>query len=118
MTLALSINLGPSLSLLSRLHLSIIPFLPWYLSVSRGRYLTLALALSLGLDLGLAGILGQLRLSPQRQIIPILHRDALSHVVDFIDAHKPLGEFKHVVPQTDDDELGVFGAFFDIPCYN
>lgn len=32
---------------------------------------------------------------------------ALGGVVSFVDADEPISDFKHVVPQRDDDELGV-----------
>lgn len=55
-----------------------------------------------------------LGLPAQREIIAVLDRDALGHVVDFVDADEPLGELKHVVAQADDDELRVLGAFLDV----
>jgi hypothetical protein len=39
-------------------------------------------------------------------------------VADLVDADEARGELKHVVAQGDDDELGVFGAFFDVVCYD
>ena len=47
-------------------------------------------------------------------IVLILDRDALGHVVDLVDADEAGGELEHVVAEGDDDELGVFGAFFDV----
>jgi len=48
----------------------------------------------------------------------ILNRHTLGHVIDFVDAHEPGGQLKHVVSEGDDDELGVLGAFLDIACYD
>ncbi len=47
-------------------------------------------------------------------IIAVLDRHTLGHVVDLVHADEARGELKHVVAQGDDDELGVFGAFFDV----
>ena len=47
-------------------------------------------------------------------IIAVLDRDALGHVVDLVHADQAGGQLKHVVAEGDDDELGVFGAFFDV----
>ena len=47
-------------------------------------------------------------------IIAVLDRDALGHVVDLVHPDQARGQLKHVVAEGDDDELGVFGAFFDV----
>ena len=73
--------------------------------------LLLMLILLLLLLLNRPSLLG---LPAQREVIAVLDRDALGHVVDFVDADEPLGEFKHVVAQADDDELRVLGAFLDV----
>lgn len=51
--------------------------------------LTLLLLLQRRLSLGLPS---------QCEIVPILDRDALGHMIDFVDPNEPLGEFEHVVP--------------------
>jgi hypothetical protein len=35
-------------------------------------------------------------------------------MIDFVHAHQPRRELKHVVAQRDDDELGVLGALLDV----
>lgn len=52
------------------------------------------------------------------KIVTILDRDTLGHVVDLVDAHQPLGEFKHVVSQGNDDKLRVLGALLDVAGHN
>ena len=56
--------------------------------------------------------------SRHRNIIPILHRHALRHMIDLINPHQPLRQLKHVISQADDDELRILGSFFDIGCYD
>ena len=38
---------------------------------------------------------------------------ALGGVVRLVDADQPVGDLEHVVPQGDDDELGVLGLLLD-----
>ncbi len=40
------------------------------------------------------------------------------HMINLIHAHQPRRQLKHVVPQGNDDELGVLGAFFDVGGYD
>lgn len=51
-------------------------------------------------------------------VISILNRDALGHMIHLVHAHEPAGELKHVVAEGDDDELCVLGAFFDVGGYD
>lgn len=59
-------------------------------------------------------VLALLGLAPPHNIIAVLDRHALGHVVDLVHADEAGGELKHVVAQGDDDELGVLGALFDV----
>ena len=40
--------------------------------------------------------------------------DRLGSVVCLVDTHKLIGQLEHVVPQRDDDELGIFGSLLDV----
>lgn len=51
-------------------------------------------------------------------VIPILHSDTLGHMVDLVNPNQPLRKLKHIISQTDNDELCVFRAFFDISCHD
>ncbi|KZF21894.1 hypothetical protein L228DRAFT_162366 [Xylona heveae TC161] len=51
-------------------------------------------------------------------IITILNGNALGHVINFIHADEARRELEHVVAERNDDELGVFGAFFDVTCHD
>lgn len=70
------------------------------------------------LTLGTLLLCGRLPLSSHCEIVTILDRDTLGHVVDFVDTHQPFGEFEHIVSQTDDNELCVLGTFLDVARYN
>lgn len=58
------------------------------------------------------------RSSPADNIIAILNRHALGHMIDLVHAHQPRRELEHVIPQRDNDELGVLGAFLDVARHN
>lgn len=58
------------------------------------------------------------RPSPPKNIILILDRHTLGHVVDLVDADEAGGQLEHIVAQGDDDELGVLGAFFNVVCHD
>lgn len=47
-------------------------------------------------------------------VIPILNRDALGHMVDLVNTHQPRRQLKHVVAQRDDNELGIARALLDV----
>ena len=51
---------------------------------------------------------------PSVQVVSILPRHALGHVVDFVYTDEPLSQLEHVVPQRNHDELCVLRTFFDI----
>ena len=38
---------------------------------------------------------------------------ATTHV-SLVDSDQPIGKLKHVIPQRDDNELGILGALFDV----
>lgn len=60
-------------------------------------------------------LLRLLRLRPPAyDVVLVLDRHALGHVVDLVDADEAGGELEHVVPEGDDDELGVLGALLDV----
>jgi hypothetical protein len=52
------------------------------------------------------------------QVVTILDRDGLGHVVNFVDADETLGKLKHVVAQRDDNKLRVFRPLFDVSGYD
>jgi hypothetical protein len=47
-------------------------------------------------------------------VILVLHRNALSHMVDLVDPYQPFRKFKHIISQTDDDELRILGSLLDV----
>ena len=47
-------------------------------------------------------------------VIFVVDRDALGHVVDLVHTHQACSQLEHVVPERDDDELGVLGTLFDV----
>ncbi len=47
-------------------------------------------------------------------VVSVLDRHALGHVVHLVHTHQPGRELKHVVAERDDDELGIFGPFLDV----
>lgn len=49
-----------------------------------------------------------------RDVILILNRHTLGHVVDLVNPNQPLCKLEHVIPQTDDNELCVLRALFDV----
>ncbi len=51
---------------------------------------------------------------PPNDIIPILNRNALGHVVDLINPYQPRSELEHVVSQGNNDELSVLRSFLDV----
>lgn len=51
-------------------------------------------------------------------VVPILDGDTLGHVIDLVDTNKTSGELEHVVPQGNDDKLGVLGSFLDVIRYD
>lgn len=57
-------------------------------------------------------------LSLSGDVIPILNRYALRHVVHLIHAHESARQLKHVVPQGDNDKLCVLGALFNVRCHD
>ena len=59
-----------------------------------------------GLNLGLGG---EGRQGGTDTNLPGVDGDCLCAVVRFVDADQTIGQFKHVVTQTDDDELGILG---------
>lgn len=67
--------------------------------------------LNLRLNLSLPLLLS---LPSHRKIIPVLHRHALGHMIDLVNANQPLRQFKHVIPQRNDDELSILRALFDV----
>ena len=48
------------------------------------------------------------------EVVSILHRHALGHVIDLVYTDEPLSQLEHVVPQRNHDELCVLRTFFDI----
>ena len=81
--------------------------------LSRPKPLLLLLLLLRGLLLA-AALLALSLATPPDNIIAVLNRHALGHVVDLVHAHEAGGKLKHVVAQGDDDKLGVLGALFDV----
>lgn len=60
-------------------------------------------------------LLHLLRLRPPADdVVAVLDRDALGHVVDLVHADQPGRQLEHVVSEGDDDELGVLGALLDV----
>ena len=51
-------------------------------------------------------------------VIFVLDRHTLGHVVDLVHAHQSRRELKHVVSEGNDDELGVLGSLLDVICHN
>lgn len=51
-------------------------------------------------------------------IIPILDRHRLGHVIDFVNTNQSGRELEHVISQRNDNELGVLSAFFDVGGYD
>ena len=47
-------------------------------------------------------------------VIPVLHRNALSHMIDLIDPYQPFRKLKHVISQTDDDELRILRPLLNV----
>lgn len=47
-------------------------------------------------------------------VILVLNRHTLGHVADLVHADQPCGEFEHVVPKGDDNELSVLRPFLDV----
>lgn len=43
--------------------------------------------------------------------LPKLHASWFRHIFCLVDSHEKIGKFKHVVPERNDDELGVFCSF-------
>lgn len=84
------------------------------LSLLRHRRLSSLLLL---LDLQLSPF-QRLLLPLLHQIIPILHRDTLRHMIDFIDSHKAFRKLEHIIAEGDDNELCVLRSFFDVACNN
>jgi hypothetical protein len=55
-----------------------------------------------------------LLLALPHNVIPVLNRYTLRHVVDLVHAHQPRRQLEHVVPERDDDELGVLRPLLDV----
>jgi len=53
-------------------------------------------------------------LRPARDVISILNGNTLGHVIHLVNADQARGKFKHVVPQTNHDELGIARALLDV----
>ena len=68
------------------------------------------MALALALRLVLANHLAD--------IIPILNRNTLRHMVNLVHTHKSRRQLKHIISERDNDELGVLGAFFNVRGYD
>lgn len=49
-------------------------------------------------------------------VIPVLNRHTLGHVINLVHSDQSRSELKHVVTQRDDDELGILGSFLDVTC--
>lgn len=49
-----------------------------------------------------------------RYVVLVVDCHALRHVIDLVDTNKPIRELKHIISQTDDDELGVFRSLFNV----
>ena len=47
-------------------------------------------------------------------VILVIHRDALCHMIDLVDSNQSLSKFEHVISQTNDDELCVFRPLFNV----
>ena len=42
---------------------------------------------------------------------PGVHCDTLGNIIGLVNANQSICHFKHIIPQTDDDELGILGPF-------
>lgn len=51
------------------------------------------------------------------QIIPILHGHTPRHMTNLINTDQPAREFKHVIPEGNNDELSVFRSLADVGRY-
>ena len=51
-------------------------------------------------------------------VILILHRNALGHMIDLVDPYQPFRKLKHVISQTDDDELRILRPLLDVRSNN
>lgn len=47
-------------------------------------------------------------------VVLVLNRYTLGHMVDLVHSHKSRRELKHVVSERDDNELGVLGTLLDV----
>jgi hypothetical protein len=47
-------------------------------------------------------------------VILVLHRNALSHMIDLVDPYQPFRKLKHIISQTDDDELRILRPLLDV----
>lgn len=52
--------------------------------------------------------------SPTLDVVSVLDRDTLRHVVDLVNTDKTRGKLEHVVSQRNDDELCVLRPLLDI----
>jgi hypothetical protein len=51
-------------------------------------------------------------------VILILHRNTLSHMIDLVDSYQPFRKLKHVISQTDDNELCILRPLLDVRSNN
>jgi hypothetical protein len=58
------------------------------------------------------------KLLPPVQVIPILDRHALRHMIHLVNTDQTFRELEHVISEGDDDELCVFCSLFDVRCYD
>jgi hypothetical protein len=66
----------------------------------------------------LPGLLLLLLLASPNNVVIVVDRDTLGHVVDLVHTNQSRGQLEHVVAQGDDDELRVLGPLLDIVGYN
>lgn len=59
-----------------------------------------------------------LLLAPPHDVVLVLDRDTLCHVVDLVHAHQPSSQLEHVVSKRNDNELRILRPLLNVVGHN